>query len=217
MEGADHSPLDLAFLKPGFFVPDSVLQALSPHDSASRGIPCPSLPPGRIRPCSPAHHSHQTPAVVCFAIISTRVSAVLAVLRVGAVNVRFRVPGTKCVVDARKPAAWANVEERGVQGNSRFGVSGGWGGAVSVERKVGARLGRPCVWGLDFCTLPRKCSGSLCSISDLKDRITPGWLRSVCPLCPPPPPRTLRAGTMSVLSSLYPRGLARLFLAIVDT
>lgn len=158
-----------------------------------------------------------TPAVVCFAIISTRVSAVpvLAVLRVGAVNVRFHVPGTKCVADARKPASWANVEERGVQGSGRFGVSGGRGGAVSVERKVGARLGRPCVWGLDFCTLPRKCSGSLCSISDLKDRITPGWLCSVCP--PPPAPHTFRAGTMSVLSPLYPRGLAWLFLAIVDT
>lgn len=137
---------------------------------------------------------------------------VLAVLQVGAVNVRSHIPGTRCVADTREPTAWANVEERGVQGNGRVGVSGGQGGAMSVDRKVGAMLGRSCIRGLDFYILPRSAREAFAVFLILKT----GSHQTGYVLCPPPPP-SLRARTTSILSPLYPQGPARLFLALVDT
>lgn len=128
-------------------------------------------------------------------------------------NVRFHIPGTKCVADTREPAIWANAEEGGVQGNGGFAVCGGLGGAVIVERKVGARLGRFCFRGVGFCILPRKCSGSLLVFLILKT----GSHQAGYVLCTPSLLHSLRAGTISVLSPLCPQGPAQLCSALVDT
>lgn len=55
--------------------------------------------------------------------------------------------------------AWASVEGCIVQGNSQFGVSGRQSPAVSVQRQVGERSGRPCLRGLDFCIFYLESAG----------------------------------------------------------
>ena len=144
-----------------------VLQAFSAHDC------CSPPPPFLLRLLS-------TPAVVCFAIISL----CLGVHYVHSSQGR----GCECPflypcyqVCGRRQGIYCLGECWAMKRSGKRPVWHEWpcgwrGRTVSVERKVGARS---CLRGLDFCILPRKTLGSLCSVSDHEHRITPDWLCSV--------------------------------------